>query len=227
MQRTRVKICGVMRKTDALAAVAAGADAIGFVFHKPSRRCIEPSLAFEIVAALPPLVTAIGLFVDQSAEQIRAVARQVGISTVQLHGVESVQTVSELAGLRVIKMLPGNVRLPEALREWDNAIRRTPLPQVAAILIDAPGGGGAGIDNDWTAVESALRANGSLAVPIVLAGGLNPQNVAAVIRRLSPYAVDVSSGVESAYGEKSPEKIAAFIDQVNRADSAAKDLSRE
>ncbi len=202
---TRVKICGITNPEDAGHAVSAGADAIGLVFTDSPRR-VNPACASEIVAAAGPFVTPVALFVDSPAEFIIDVAGRLGLNTVQLHGDESPELVERLHPLRVIK----------AVRVADSSdLEGLERYRVDAFLLDTrvPGmKGGTGLTFDWSlAVEVARR------FPIILAGGLNPQNVADAIRQVHPYAVDVSSGVEAAPGKKDPLKVSAFIENVRSA----------
>lgn len=200
MTRTRIKICGIKDEPTARAAVDAGADAVGLVFVEASPRCIEVTAAARVVATLPPFVEPVGLFVDESADHIRRVCNAAGIHTVQLHGREPVSILDNLPGLRVVKAMPfGPDTLDKAL-VWDDD------PRVAALLFDAERGG-SGETIDWA--KLALVST-DLHKPIILAGGLSPENVAEAIGVVRPYAVDVSSGVESSRGVKDAGRIAAF-----------------
>jgi len=195
----RVKICGITRLDDALQAAAAGADALGFNFWPGSKRFLSPEAARAIVARLPPFVTPVGLFVNQPREEIRAAAAASGIALLQLHGDES-PADCEGHALPVVKAL--RLAGPADL----DAVAR--YPAAAALLLDAPGDGfgGSGRTFDWSL---ARRAAGSK--PILLAGGLDPENVAAAVREARPWAVDVSSGVEISPGVKDPERVARFV----------------
>jgi len=210
MHRTRVKICGITNPRDAIAAAEAGADAIGVVFHAASKRMVSPQEARKIAAAVPPFVMVVGLFVDETPARILEIARQVGLTAVQLHGRESPQTAAQLAPFPTIKAI-GVLRdsLAAELQTWRAA-------KPAAILLDTAGGGGSGKANDWAAIEAADR---SLLPPLIVAGGLNSATVGDVVRLLRPWAVDVSSGVEIAAREKSPELIRRFITAVREADA--------
>lgn len=189
-----VKICGVTRAEDALAAVRLGANAIGFNFYPRSRRYLSPSAAAEIVSQLPPEVTAVGVFVDASAEEIASAARTSGISSVQLHGAEEPSLLS-LLDKPVIKALPATVEVASQMRRF----------AADAFLIDAPVGG-SGKTFDWSLAQGVPRTK-----PLYLAGGLDPSNVAAAIRTVRPDFVDVASGVEDAPGIKNHERMAQFI----------------
>jgi phosphoribosylanthranilate isomerase len=218
MARTRVKICGITRLADGLAAAGAGADAIGFVLWPGSPRFIGPDLARSITAALPPLVSVVGLFVDPAPEHVRAMLAAIPLDILQFHGREPPE-LCRMFGRRYIKAVPvgdGDARV--GLLEY--ALR---YPDASALLFDAPpsGGlpGGTGRTFDW----DALPAN--LARPVVLSGGLTAANIGEAVRRVRPWAVDVSSGVEAigpdgepARGIKDPARIRAFIEEVRHAD---------
>jgi len=211
MRRTRVKICGITRPQDAAAAAEAGADAIGMVLRAPSKRLIDMDRAIEIVQALPPFVSPIGLFADAQADEIIAAGAELSLSAAQLHGHESLEFVEELFPLPVIKVIHvQSATLAEELRQWTLA-----RPQnLIGLLLDTDAGGGSGVANDWDAI-----AGQQVDFPWIAAGGLTPGNVGDVIRRLRPWAVDVSSGVEEVPAKKSPELIRRFIAAVRDADS--------
>lgn len=204
--RTRVKICGITRIEDAEAAARAGADAIGLVFDPASPRCVDLEQARAIAQAVPPFVTVVGLFVDAAPERVREVLNWVGLDLLQFHGTESPEQCRQYARryIKAIRMRPEVDLLGEARRYAD----------AAGILLDSfvPGvSGGSGRTFDWTRVPRDLGR------PLILAGGLAPHNVAEAIRRVRPYAVDVSSGVERSPGVKDPDKIAAFLEAVRDA----------
>jgi phosphoribosylanthranilate isomerase len=195
----RVKICGITRLEDALAAVRLGADALGFNFWPGSKRYLPPAAARPIVRALPPFVTAVGVFVDPSREEALAAAEASGVQLLQLHGDEP-PALCAMLPLPVLKGL--RVGGPEALEALDR------YPGVAGFLLDAasPGYGGSGQVFDWSlAARAAARAT------VVLAGGLTPANVAAAVRAVRPWAVDVASGVESAPGVKDHDLMSRFV----------------
>ena len=202
--RTRVKVCGITRVGDALAAAAAGVDAIGLVFAEVSPRHVSIEQARSVCAALPPFVTVVGLFVDTAPARIREVLGQVPIDLLQFHGGETPEQCRGYGRpyIKAIAMRAG-VDLPaEALRYAD----------AAGLLLDAyspTAAGGTGQVFDWA------QAPRDIGLPIVLAGGLTPENVAAAIQKARPYAVDVSSGVEQSKGIKDAAKIAAFMRSVN------------
>ena len=206
--RTRVKICGITRAEDALAAAALGADAIGLVFYAASPRMVSIAQAQTIVRALPALVTMVGLFVDAAPADIEQVLQSVRIDTLQFHGHETAEHC-------------GRYRRPyiKALRmqeDVDVAAYARDYADASALLLDTYHekiAGGTGATFDWS------RAPANMDKPIILAGGLTPQNVAAAVRQVRPYAVDVSGGVESAKGIKDARKMAEFIQEVNRVNS--------
>jgi phosphoribosylanthranilate isomerase len=198
MMAVAVKICGITREEDAAAAVALGADAIGFNFWPASPRFCDHAVAAEIVAALPRSVCKVGVFVDESPSRVNAIAARLGLSAVQLHGRESRRDCAACR-LPVIKSIPVTGPVDAAsLAGYD----------VAAFLFDSStaGRGGSGITFDWGCVAGL-----ALARPVVLAGGLTPANVAVAIAAVSPAAVDVASGVEESPGVKDHEAMAAFI----------------
>lgn len=201
----RVKICGVTRLEDALAAARLGADALGFNFWPGSKRYIPPAEARAIVRRLPPLVAAVGVFVDPSREEVLRAAEASGIGAVQLHGDEPPELCRDLP-LPVLKAIrvEGPASL-DRLRDYD---------AVQGFLLDSagPGFGGSGRTFDWTLAAKAARAHA-----IVLAGGLGPDNVAEAIRAVRPWGVDVASGVESAPGVKDIGKTRAFLERAREA----------
>jgi phosphoribosylanthranilate isomerase len=216
MSRVRIKICGITRVEDALAAARLGADAIGINFHPPSRRAITVSTARQILSVLPPFVSAVGLFVNADAPTIRSTAADLHLSHVQLHGDESPQLVAQLRGLAVLKSIRADRRtLGAVLQTWREAIASLRLDNLHGLLLETPHTtlpGGTGVENDWSAIhDHQIAGHFDGLPPVIAAGGLTPDNVASVIRLLRPYAVDVSTGVESAVGQKSPQKMAAII----------------
>jgi phosphoribosylanthranilate isomerase len=217
--RTRVKICGITRIDDGIAAAEAGADAIGLVFWPGTPRCIDTDRARDIAAALPAFVGIVGLFVDPEPALVRAVLDAVPLHALQFHGDES-PTLCASFGRPYVKAVP--VRPEVDLLQY--AAR---YPAALGLLFDAfqPGGmpGGTGTTFDWARLPRQLID--SMARRLILSGGLTAQNVAAAIRAVHPWAVDVSSGVEEIdsagkprRGIKSPAKIAEFIREVRRAD---------
>lgn len=204
MARTRVKICGITRIADALAASNAGADAIGLVFYEPSARNVSIDDAVGIVETAGSFVTTVGLFVDPTADEVRKVLEALSLDRLQFHGDESEAFCQQFAK-PYIKALRAK---PDA----DFTALVAAYPSAAGILLDSykPGvAGGTGEVFDWDTIPMKVRDG------IILAGGLNPDNVAGAIRAIRPAAVDVSGGVESSPGIKSEEKIRAFIEAVN------------
>lgn len=202
-----MKICGITRIEDALTAARCGAHAIGLVFYRPSPRFIEPDAAAEIVRALPPFVTPVGLFVDAAEGEVRESAARSGVRLLQFHGAESADFCARFAlpYMKAVRVKPG-IDLLQYARDFSGA---------KALLLDAFQEGlhgGTGAVFDWSLIPP------SLPLPIVLSGGLTPDNVSAAVRRVKPCAVDVSSGVEASRGMKDPAKIAAFIQGVHDAD---------
>ena len=204
LHRTRVKFCGITQYEDAAAAVALGVDALGFVFYGASPRNIAVAQAAAIIAKLPPLVCKVGLFVDAGIESVRTVLEAVPIDIVQFHGNETA-IECEQAGrpyIKAIRMAP-EVDLHAEAERYANA---------SALLLDAytnDAVGGTGLAFDWARIPRNLSR------PIILAGGLSSANVAAAIKVVGPYAVDVSSGVERSKGIKDPDKMKQFMIEVN------------
>ena len=218
MPRTRIKICGITRPADAAHAALAGADAIGFILYPHTPRAVSIDTARAILAAIPPFVTAVALFVDQPLDDIRRAASDLGLGHIQLHGHESPEFVAALAPLSVLKAIPVRPdRLAADLTPWKN-----PPPNLVGLILDShsPQAGGAGVLNDFDTIASLITQNYFAALPpLIAAGGLNPANVASVIDRLHPWAVDVSSGVESQKGIKDPAMVERFINAVRAQDA--------
>jgi phosphoribosylanthranilate isomerase len=193
----RVKICGLTSREDAVAAAALGADLLGFVFAKSPRR-VTPDQARDIINGLSAHVVTVGLFVDADLDEVQELREYCGFTAVQLHGHESEDMVAAVGG-HVIK----------ALRVGTESVPYKDVYRCATLLLDTycPGvPGGTGKTFDWNlAVEPALHR------PIILAGGLTPDNVAEAVQTVRPYAVDVSSGVEAEPGRKDHEKLERFI----------------
>ena len=204
--RTRVKICGITRVEDARVVVDSGADALGLVFYPDSPRYVSIEQAADIAAAVAPFVTLTGLFVNAAPDTVRAVLDVVPLGLLQFHGTETnahcngfgqpfIKSIAMRAGIDVLSSMGS-------------------YPDAAGLLLDSwqPGlHGGSGIAFDWDQVPERP------AMPVILAGGLTPENVTAAIRQVRPYAVDVSSGVERAKGIKSAEKIQAFMKGVQQS----------
>lgn len=215
--RTRVKVCGVTSEESAMAAVEAGADAVGFVFHPKSPRAIRPDEAFDISAVLPPFVQSVGVFVDESVDRFMSIEEQCPTDLSQLHGRESEGVVRQ-CGPRLIKSVAFDAgTIVDELARWDA------VEEVDAILVDgsAAGEGGKGEAFDWGVLAGLFGEGGWRGrARLIVAGGLTAENVGSAIRALRPWAVDVSSGVESAPGVKDPGKLAAFCRAVREADGS-------
>ncbi|MFP4207212.1 MAG: phosphoribosylanthranilate isomerase [Wenzhouxiangella sp.] len=199
----RVKICGITSPEDALAAAAAGADAIGLVFVAASRRCVTTDQARAICRALPPFISRVGLFMDAPPSQLAAVLEQVPLDTLQFHGAESAEYGHSFGRPWIKALAMGGTELPD----WEA------FSAADALLLDSHGGGklgGSGESFDWSRVPELGR-------PWILAGGLAPDNVAEACRRLRPDAVDVSSGVEIRPGIKDHKRMHEFIKAVRHA----------
>ncbi len=205
---TRVKICGITRLEDAQLAVELGAAALGFNFYRPSPRWVEPARAREIIERLTPFVTPVGVFADATeGESIAESVRQGGVHAVQLHGPRFPTVVDSLKRLIIIRAV--------AIAQNTGSLDLVGLEANAWLLDthDADLRGGTGKTFDWSVARDAKRFG-----PIILAGGLTPENVGRAIREVRPYAVDVASGVESAPGVKDAAKMLAFFKAVEEAD---------
>lgn len=207
MPRTRVKICGLRDRESIRAAVDAGADAFGFVFVKASPRHIDPDEAFALMADLPPFVSSVGLFQNASVDTFIEIESHCPTHLTQLHGSETVAVVRECGpAIKAIRFDPNTIA--------DEIARWNAVDEVEALLVDGSWGG-EGVAFDWAAIIEPAKA---LTKPLILAGGLTPDNVAEAVRMVKPFAVDVSSGVESERGVKDPAKIKAFCKAVREAD---------
>jgi len=202
----KVKICGITNLHDAEAAIDFGADALGFVFYKKSPRSVSPREAASIISKLPPFISKVGVFVDESPEEIREIAKETGIGIIQLHGDEPPEACRlpwpAIKGIRV-----------KSLESLDPLAGYQEL--VSAFLLDAyapdmPGGTGRVFN--WEIAVEAKRFG-----RVILAGGLNPENISEAVRRVRPYAVDVSSGVELEKGKKDHRKMKLFIERARAA----------
>jgi phosphoribosylanthranilate isomerase len=205
--RTRIKICGITRVEDGLGAARLGADAIGLVFADKSPRRLDLARAAEIAAAMPPFVATVALFVNPDPAAVHEVLRVVRPSLLQFHGEEPARFCREFGvpWLKAIRVRP-ETDLLQCAAEFADA---------SGLLLDAyapDAHGGTGHRFDWSLIPSALP------LPVLLAGGLDPGNVAEAVRRVRPWAVDVSSGVEAAKGIKDAAKVAAFINEVENVD---------
>jgi phosphoribosylanthranilate isomerase len=221
MRRTRIKICGITRPEDAALAVSAGADAVGLIFYPQARRAVTLDRAREILTVLPPFVTPVALFINQAPDLIQATLSDLPIRHVQLHGDEPPADVAALPQFHVLKALKADRRTFEpALGQWRDAIRSLKLTNLQGLVLETPTAapGGTGIANDWTYLADCRKRGCFEGLPpLIAAGGLTPGSVADVIRALRPYAVDVSSGVESTFGQKDPTLVRAFIAAVHSA----------
>jgi phosphoribosylanthranilate isomerase len=204
---TAIKICGITRVEDALAAARCGANAIGLVFYAQSPRHVAPGRAAQIMRALPPFVMSVGLFVDAPAGEVTQVLATARVDLLQFSGDEFPEYCRQFGVpyLKALRVRPG-LDLLQYARDYRDA---------KALLLDAyveGTHGGTGATFDWTLIPKALP------LPVVLAGGLTPDNVTAAIKAVQPWAVDVSSGVEQSKGIKDAAKIAAFVTGVRNAD---------
>ena len=206
--KTRIKICGLTREEDVDAAVAAGADAIGFVFYPPSPRYVMPQRAAELAKRIPPFVDVVGLFVNETPELVLAACAALPINVLQFHGDEDEAYCQQFARpyLRAARVRPG----------LDLVEFASSFPDARGLLLDAfvEGYGGGGHVFDWTLIPPDLPGY------LVLSGGLTAENVGDAVRRVRPVAVDVSSGVEMSKGIKDHSKIAAFVAAVRKADES-------
>lgn len=205
--RTHIKICGITRLEDALLAVELGADALGFILYPKSPRCILPAEARAIIDRLPPFITPVAVVVNETAAAVNALLAETGCRAAQVHGVDAPDYPLQVQApvILVISVAsPVDLAMPEYCRH------------ARAVLLDtkAPGQyGGTGKTFDWTIAHEAK----ALGKPIILAGGLTPENVGAAIRIADPYAVDLNSGIEQAPGMKDPEKIRAAFTAIYAA----------
>jgi len=199
---TKIKICGITNTEDALQAANMGANALGFIFYKNSQRFIKPEIAKEIISRLPPFISTVGVFVNQPIDDLMEIKALTGIDRFQLHGDETPEYCRNVNG-KVIKVFRVN-------ENYD--FKTVELYDVQDILFDTyseKGYGGTGITFDWNVINK-LKTNKR----IILSGGLNPRNVKDAIKQVSPYAVDVSSGVENRPGKKDPKKLLGFFKAV-------------
>lgn len=220
-QRTRIKICGLTREEDVAAAVHSGADAIGFVFYPKSPRYVTPAQAAKLAHTVPPFVSIVGLFVNPTMEEVRAVLDQVPLTVLQFHGDETPEQCAEIAAavgrpfMRAARI--GSSTQPADLLEYELQYR-TASPLFTGLLLDTlvEQYGGSGKVFDWHLIPKELAPRA------VLSGGLSVLNATDAVVRVRPYAVDISSGVEAGKGIKDAAKIEAFINAVRLADAADK-----
>ncbi len=207
--RTRVKICGMTDAFEVEKAVEAGVDALGFIFVKESPRAIDPEEAKEIISQLPPFVDAVGVFMNQDPEAVSELVHYCGLTVVQLHGQEPPE-YCEVMPIRVVKAFQVKPDMgPEFLEPYNEV--------VSAFLLDTyhkEMAGGTGETFDWSIVEKLQPSK-----PVILAGGLNIDNIGAAIKQVRPFAVDVNSGIEMSPGRKDPEKIEKLFQQVSQVDN--------
>jgi phosphoribosylanthranilate isomerase len=215
--RTRIKICGLRTPEHVKAAIDAGADAIGLVFYASSPRHVDTAAAAELARGVPPYVSLVGLFVNAGPDEVASVVRQVPLSMLQFHGDETPGQCAEAAAAvnrpfaRALRVTPSMTAAD--LLKYEQEYRAA-SPLFAGLLLDAfvDGYGGGGKVFDWSLIPEELAPR------VVLSGGLNAQNAADAVRRVRPYAVDVSSGVEASKGVKDSARIRAFIAAVRQAD---------
>ena len=218
MHRTRIKICGLTRTEDVQAAVAAGADALGFVFYDKSPRYVTPARAAELLRAVPPFVSSVALFVNAGPDEVAAAARVAPFSLIQFHGDETADQCAAAAAaagrpyLRAFRVKPDTSGAE--LLEYE-AQNRAASPLFSGVLLDTfvDAYGGAGKVFDWSVIPKELAPR------VVLSGGLSVANATEAVLRVRPFAVDISSGVEAHKGIKDARKIAGFIGAVRAGDS--------
>ncbi|MGY8813702.1 MAG: phosphoribosylanthranilate isomerase [Gammaproteobacteria bacterium] len=206
MNNVRIKICGITRPEDGIIAAEEGVDAIGLVFYPLSKRSVTISVAKSIIEEIPPFVTKVGLFVDATEELVNSVLQDVHLDLLQFHGAESQEDCLryDKPYIKAVKMTEG-VNLIEQVNIYNKSI---------GILLDAfvPGvAGGSGETFNWELIPDNIQK------PLILAGGLNPENIRNAIDRVKPYAVDVSSGIESVPGIKNRDKIKKFINNIRNS----------
>ena len=221
---TWVKICGITNLEDALIAVDAGADAVGFVVYEKSPRSVSVATAREIVEKLPRELEKVGVFVDADCDRIHKAVVDAGLTAVQLHGSRSLESVwqdrrpaRECVGVsKLIAMIAGNTLKDSG----GDVVQPRAFEKIFALLIDSQvngSSGGTGSTFDWESTRGAIQAL-SLSFPIIVAGGLNPLNAADAIKTFQPFGLDVVSGVEARPGKKDPEKVRAFVRAVREMD---------
>ena len=219
---TWVKICGITNLEDALTAVEAGADALGFVFYDKSPRKVDVAAVREMIDELPGKVEKVGVFVDASSEHMSEIVSQTGLTAIQLYGESAwdyvrrfeVDTDRGFGAAKVILAIPGNSLKADVLFPISNVSR------TFALLLDAQANGkmgGTGTTFDWASTSDMVQTV-SLQIPVIVAGGLTPLNVGEAIKMFRPFGVDVSSGVEARPGKKNPDKIRAFVQAARQAD---------
>ena len=206
---TRVKICGITNRDDAVRAVSLGAWALGFIFYRKSPRCVTPGQARRIIASLPPLVTPVGVFVNHTEKKIKEIADRCRLNTLQFHGDEAPSFCRRFKNYKIIKAIRVGENFDEACL--------TPF-KVDAFLFDSyheKKFGGTGKSFDWMRIKNFK----SIKTPVILSGGLNPGNVQEAISMTQPFAIDASSGVEESPGKKSGRLLEEFFTKVNSSKS--------
>ena len=208
-----VKICGTTSLEDAQVAIEAGADAIGFVFAESPRR-LSPDKAAQIIAELPDDIDKVGVFVGDSPFQIAAIAKSIGLTAVQVYGVNALKDWIAANGLRGKKSLKLIVALSgDQIAEGSCNLTDTDLKPVFAVLVDAvsqSGSGGTGTPFDWSKAQKNIE-DLSMRAPVIVAGGLRSDNIGRAIKLFQPWGLDVCSGVEAERGRKDPEKVRTFV----------------
>lgn len=202
LSKTRIKICGMTNMEDAEAAVGYGADALGFIFYKGSKRYVDPGTARDIISNLPPFITTVGVFVNQDLNEVTEIQEKTGINTVQLHGDETPEFCNSIS-TKVIKVF----RVKDTL-DLDK-VAQYPVQDILLDTYSDDEYGGTGRSFDW-----GILKNFSMPANIILSGGLTAENVLEAVRVVNPYAVDVSSGVEAEPGKKDHEKLKKFIEAI-------------
>ena len=225
---TWVKICGITNLEDAVTAIDAGADALGFVFHDKSPRKVDTATAWAIVRELPAKIEKVGVFVDQSADQIRNIVQKAGLTGVQLHGAPATASVLTNPGEGEESVGSAKLIIVVPIEQFVNrgigiSLSNDLEQKLFALMFDSSSGtkpGGTGQTFDWEEHREIIQLVSSR-TPVIIAGGLNSTNVAEALERFRPFGVDVSSGVEAHPGKKDSVKIRAFVKAVRRADDNA------
>src|SRR5262245_17160291 len=218
MTHLRVKVCGITSLDDALWAVEAGADALGFIFVEGTPRYVTPAAAAAIVATLPPFVTPVGVFWDHEPAHVKAVAAECRLGALQFHGNEAPETLlgHQVPTIKTIKI--------GAAPAGEEDLRDVPRYQVSAFLLDSAARWSEGemrAPLAWRSLAGLLSRVARRAVPLILSAGLTPDNVAEAIRTVRPWAVDVNSGVEARPGRKDPDKVRRFLAEARAAGASA------
>lgn len=215
MPRVRIKICGLTNAADALRATALGADALGFIFVAGSPRAVTPAAARAIIEQLPPLVTLVAVVRNESVETVREIMALSGCQVAQLHGEEPPEFLEALRWPAIKAIAVANAGDVEAIARYRTTAR--------AVLLDTKVGGqsgGTGQTFDWQLARHAQRYG----LPLVLSGGLHPGNIAAAIRTVRPYAVDISSGIEAAPGQKDPALMQALFEAIRQGEGEEEEI---